>query len=305
MWTASGDSRLWMDLADGRRLAYTVTGPADGAPVFYCHGAIGTPVNRTLDLEALTAELSVRYIAPSRPGIGGSDPHPGRTILSFAADARQLVDHLELDAVDVVGVSAGGPYALALSHALGSRVGAVAVVSSLSPLCAPHATPGLPERIRLPLAMLAHHPVSVRRLGNALLPLLSARPGLLNRVISAHAAPSERARLVTPGERRATTAAFFGSCSGGVGGLVEDYRVYASPWGFDPAQITAPVDLWHGVADRLVPVEHALALAAALPHCETFLDAEEGHHFFRARLGTILQRLVRRQSPVGLAPSRV
>ncbi len=293
-----------MDLADGRRLAYTVTGPADGYPVLYCHGAIGTPVNATIDLDALTAELGIRYVAPSRPGIGGSDPQPGRTILSFAQDVNELVEHLGLDQFSVVGVSAGGPYALALSHALGSRVRRVAVVSSLSPLCSPHATPGLRRRIRLPLATLHDHPGPVRRLGNVLLPLLSANPGWLSQVIAAGAAPAERARLASAGERLSAGAAFFDSCSGGVGGLIEDYRVYAATWGFDPAEVDSPVDLWHGVADPLVPVEHALALAAVLPHCETFFDPQEGHHFFRARLATILERLVSRSSaprgrPVG------
>jgi pimeloyl-ACP methyl ester carboxylesterase len=283
-----------MDLADGRRLAYTVTGPADGYPVLYCHGAIGTPVSATIDLEALTAELGIRYVAPSRPGIGGSDPDPGRSILSFAADARELVEHLGVEHFSVVGVSAGGPYALALSHALRSRVRRVAVVSSLSPLCAPHATPGLARRIRLPLSTLADHPVPVRRLGNALLPLLGANPAWLSQVISACAAPSERARLASATERLGAAAAFFDSCSGGVGGLIDDYGVYAASWGFDPAEVYSPVDLWHGVADPLVPVQHALSLAAVLPHCETFLDPEEGHHFFRARLAVILERLVSR-----------
>jgi pimeloyl-ACP methyl ester carboxylesterase len=301
MRSVSCGSRLWMHLADGRRLAYSVTGPRDGTPVVYCHGAIGTPVNATIDLEALSAELGIRYIAPSRPGIGGSDRQPGRTILSFADDARQLVDHLELDHFSVVGVSAGGPYALALSHALRSRVRRVAVVSSLSPLCSPHAIPGMSRRIRIPLATLHAHPVAVRRLGNALLPLLSVRPGLLGRVISAHAAPGERAQLAGGGERRAAAAAFFDSCPDGVGGLIEDYRVYAGAWGFAPAEVYSPVDLWHGVADPLVPVEHALQLAAALPHCETYFDAEAGHHFFRARLATILERLIRRPGTPRLA----
>ncbi len=282
-----------MDLADGRRLAYTVTGPRHGVPVLYCHGAIGTPVGATLDLEALTAELGIRYVAPSRPGIGGSDPQPGRTILSFAEDARQLADHLELDQFSVVGVSAGGPYALAVSHALAGRVGRVALVSSLSPLSSPHATPGLAKRIRLALAAMHDHPLTAQRLGNALLPVLSAHPALLSRVISAHAAPGERARLASAGERLEAAAAFFASCSGGVGGLIQDYRVYAAPWGFEPAEVRAPVDLWHGGADPLVPAQHAQVLAAALARCEIHLDPDEGHHFFRARLATILERLIR------------
>ncbi|MBO0767099.1 MAG: alpha/beta hydrolase [Solirubrobacterales bacterium] len=279
-------------LSDGRRLAFTDSGPEDGVPVFYCHGAIGTPVSGTVDLDAICARLGVRYIAPSRPGIGGSDPAPGRTIRSWATDLRELADALGLDRFYVVGVSAGGPYALAASHALRSRVRRVAVVSSLSPLCALKDTPGLRKRIRYPLALLERAPRTVVGFGNAVLPLLSARPALLNRVMEVHAARSERARLATAVERSAAATSFFDSCAGGVGGLVSDYGVYSSSWGFDASEVYSEVDVWHGSADPLVPVEHALVLAAALPHSHVYVDPEEGHHFFRANLERILGVLV-------------
>ncbi len=50
--------------------------------------------------------------------------------------------------------------------------------------------------------------------------------------------------------------------------------------------------MWHGAADPLVPVEHALQLAATLPRCRVFVDPDEGHHFFRRRLGEILAALL-------------
>ncbi|MDQ6776705.1 MAG: hypothetical protein M3071_10945 [Actinomycetota bacterium] len=71
-------------LADCRRLTYSETGPRDGIHVLYRHGAIGTPLGAAVDLETLAGELGVRYIAISRPGIGGSDLAPGRTVLGFA-----------------------------------------------------------------------------------------------------------------------------------------------------------------------------------------------------------------------------
>jgi pimeloyl-ACP methyl ester carboxylesterase len=52
------------------------------------------------------------------------------------------------------------------------------------------------------------------------------------------------------------------------------------------------VHLWHGVSDPLVPVEHALQLAATLPNCRVFVDPDEGHHFFRSNLDQILAALV-------------
>jgi pimeloyl-ACP methyl ester carboxylesterase len=286
-------------LADGRRLTYSETGPRDGIPVLYCHGAIGTPLVGTVDLETITGELGVRYIAISRPGIGGSDPAPGRTVLQFAADVAELIDALEIERLAVVGVSAGGPYALAVAHELEVRVSRVAVCSSLSPLCAPHRTPGMRRRIRLALSVLAGAPEVCATVGDLAVPVIRRHPELLTRVIAAHAAPGERRLLHRADERCAASTSFLDAASGGVRGMIEDYLVYSSPWGFTAAEVAAEVHLWHGLEDPLVPVEHALQLAVSLSRCRVFLDPDEGHHFFRRRLAKILAVLVGRVEDPG------
>lgn len=283
-----------LTLADGRRLAYTDTGAVDAMPVIYCHGAIGTPVDATVDLARMTDRLGIRYIAPSRPGVGGSDQSPGRTITDFAGDVRQLADALSLERISVAGVSAGGPYALAVAHRLGDRVDRVAVCSSLSPLCAPHRTPGMRLRIRLALAALARAPGLCEWLGDAVLPIVAQHPVLVTRVIAAHAADSERERLGSPEERSAASRSFLDAACAGVGGMIADYLTYSADWGFDAREVGCEVHLWHGLGDPLVPVEHALQLAAALRRCRIFFDPDEGHHFFRSSLERILGVLIGR-----------
>lgn len=286
-------------LADGRRLNYSETGPGDGVPVFYCHGAIGTPLRRSIDLEAITGEVGVRYIAVSRPGIGGSDAAPGRTVLDFASDLRELADALSIDRFGVVGVSAGGPYALAVARQLPDRVIRAGVCSSLSPLCAPHRTPGMQLRIRLALAALLRAPGVCAAGGDGVLPIIRRHPQLLTGVIAAHAAPGERDRLQQPDERFAASSSFLDAAAGGVRGMIEDFLVYSRPWAFAVREVEAEVHLWHGLCDPLVPIEHALQLSIELPRCRVFLDPDEGHHFFRRRLGTILAMLIGRRSDAG------
>jgi hypothetical protein len=41
------------------------------------------------------------------------------------------------------------------------------------------------------------------------------------------------------------------------------------------------------ISAHVAPVEHAWQLAATLPRCRIFVDADEGHHFFRRRLKEI------------------
>lgn len=288
-----------LTLADGRRLAFTDTGAIGATPVIYCHGAIGTPVDATVDLAQMTERLGIRYLAPSRPGVGGSDPSPGRTIMDFAHDIRQLADALSLDRFYIAGVSAGGPYALAIAHRLADRVEKVAVCSSMSPLWAPHRTPGMNPRIRLALAAVARAPKTIESLGDAVLPVIARHPRLISRVIAAHAAESERERLGTPEERSAASHSFLDAACGGVGGMIADYQTYSAEWGFDAAEVECEVHLWHGCGDPLVPVEHALQLAAALRCPRIFFDPDEGHHFFRSNLARILGVLIGREADPG------
>jgi pimeloyl-ACP methyl ester carboxylesterase len=144
----------------------------------------------------------------------------------------------------------------------------------------------------LALALLARHPRLCGALGDTVLPVLSRHPGMVNRVISAHAAPAERERLAEAGERHAASRSFLDATRDGVGGLVEDYLTYVNGWGFELSEVYNEVHLWHGAGDPLVPVEHALQLAGSLPRCQVFIDPGEGHHFFRSSLAEILAALV-------------
>lgn len=83
-------------------------------------------------------------------------------------------------------------------------------------------------------------------------------------------------------------------CGGGADALLEDLRLVFGDWGFDPADVGAQVTLWHGTADPLVPLDHALALAITLPRCTPALAPGEGHFFFRRRMREVLEALLQR-----------
>jgi pimeloyl-ACP methyl ester carboxylesterase len=244
-------------MRDGRLLSYSAVGAARGFPVLYLHGAIGSPRWRTPVLDAAVAALGIRYVVVHRPGFGGSDPHPGRTVTDFADDVEQLADALGLDRFAVVGVSAGAPYALACAWAMPDRLAAAAAVSSL-PFPSDGDSGRTPLRYRTPLIAFGA-PVLGPALAGAALHVL--------------------------GLRRTTPAKT----------MIEDYAVCCRPWGFEPAEIPGPVNLWHARRDRLVPVSHALRLAAALPACRPALEPRGGHFFFRSRTREILGSVVGEQ----------
>jgi pimeloyl-ACP methyl ester carboxylesterase len=111
--TCSAVREAEIGLRDGRRLTYLAAGDERGFPVLYLHGAIGSPRWRTPGLDSLIERLGIRYVVVNRPGFGGSDPSPGRTVAGFATDVEDLADGLGFERFSVVGLSAGAPYALA------------------------------------------------------------------------------------------------------------------------------------------------------------------------------------------------
>jgi pimeloyl-ACP methyl ester carboxylesterase len=78
----------------------------------------------------------------------------------------------------------------------------------------------------------------------------------------------------------------------GPAALIDDDLAYVAPWGFDPAQVTAPLLLVHGEADRMVPSSHSKWLAARLPHAELWARPDDGHISILTSAGAALDRLL-------------
>lgn len=239
-------------LPDGRSITFISAGPPDGFPVVYCHGAIGSPRWRTPGLDEVIEQFGVRYLVVNRPGFGGSDPSPGRSVVDFASDLGAVMTALGHRRFSVVGVSAGGPYALACGWALQERIVALAAVSPLSPASERRRREDL--RYRLPL--VAFGPPHGHAVAHVCL-----RAARMHRQTPARA-------------------------------MVEDYCVCRRHWGFEPSDVRVPVTVWHGRGDRLVPLADTLALAAAIPNSTALVDRDGGHFFYSRRLGDIIRTLV-------------
>src|SRR5690349_8160356 len=100
---------------DGRTLAYREHGESDAPAIFHLHGTPGSRFTRHPDPSVYEG---LRVVAYDRPGYGRSDAQTGRSVASAAADVEDLADTLGLERFAVMGVSGGGPHALACAALL-------------------------------------------------------------------------------------------------------------------------------------------------------------------------------------------
>jgi pimeloyl-ACP methyl ester carboxylesterase len=75
--------------------------------------------------DAPARERELRMIGIDRPGYGNAPAEPNRSLRSVAEATAALMDDRGVDRFAVVGVSGGGPYALACGAFLPDRVVAV------------------------------------------------------------------------------------------------------------------------------------------------------------------------------------
>ena len=283
------DTRI--KLTDGRRIAVAEWGEPDGRAVLLFEGS---PGSRLLcpDIDA-TRAAGVRLVSPDRPGYGTSDPKPGRTLLDWADDVRQLGDALGLDRFPVVGWSSGGQFAMACAVALGDRVPSIALIAADGP---PDEVPGL---------RASYSPVVTALIDLIRTDPAAARLALLQRhrwyaedpasiIRGAEEAGDDDPDTIhrrDPLVRAALEAMFLEGARQGSAGLVDDLVAYHRPWGFSPTDIRQPAAVWWGEKDRLTDRVHAEYLAAAIPRANLFIEPGEGHSLPLRHWARILAQL--------------
>lgn len=281
-----------IELPDGRLLSYSLTGPADGVPIIYLHGAIGSPPQSDSALNEALDRCRVRYLMVDRPGFGGSDPHPGRRVSDFARDVEALADSAGLSRFAVLGVSAGAPYALACAAAMPERIAATAAVSTVPPGFSARRSGRTVPHYRLALTLLAGRPRLVRSIADPILDLVRHRPRALRNLFALGACGGDRDLLRSTAAREVAARRFLAATARGSWPMIEDFLVCRSDWGFELGDVCSPVHLWHGLRDPVIPISHADAIRRQLPAVRPrFVRA--GHFLLRTRIGDIIRPLAR------------
>lgn len=281
-----------IQLRSGRWLGYAEYGDPAGRPVFYFQGLPGSRLAHP-DQE-VTTQLGARLILIDRPGFGLSDFQPRRALLDWPRDVEEVADRLGTGRFAVIGISGGGPYALACAYAIPHRLTAAAVVAGVAPLYAPGAVQQMPLSRRLGVALARRAPWALR-------PILALggnprrSPERFLRRFSAGMCPADQAVLAAPYLRAMFLRSYAEAARSGVRGMAWELRLFARPWGFRLEDISMPVYLWHGEQDRTTPISMARCVAQTLPRCRPVFLPDQGHLFlfdperWREILSTLLE----------------
>jgi pimeloyl-ACP methyl ester carboxylesterase len=271
-------SRPPIQLSDGRKLGCLQVGTADGFPIFHFHGN-GSSRLEVLLLADLARAAGVRLIGLDRPGIGDSNPAPGRGLTDWPVDVGQVADQLGIKRFAVEGVSAGGAYALACACRMADRLTGCGLISTICPPeLVRQAAPGWTRAVWW---IAARHPGLAHSCLRALVhdsppDEPSAEKRLLR--ISSWLARTDQEVLRRPSIRTALVRAMMESRRQGAAANRREILELVRSWDLRLEQIALRnVFLWHGEQDRLTPIGPARLLASTLPHCTATFCAGEGH----------------------------
>lgn len=289
-------------LPTGRRLGYAEFGDPSGPVVLWFHGTPGGRRQLPIVGRRAAEKLGLRVVLVERAGSGFSEAHRYARIGDWADDMAHVADALGANRLGVVGLSGGGPYALACAGmpALRDRVAAVAVLGGVTPSVGPDATAS--GAIVLARRMSAVTS-ALRR------PFAAVTAGLLAPVIPlAHLAYSGLAAAMPDGDKRVFAnpeieAMFIddivGVSAGGFQALLDDARLFGVDWGFRLADVKVPVRWWHGDADSIISLADARAAAEHLPDVDLLLMPDESHLGGFAKADDVLAFLAPHVRPEG------
>jgi len=266
-----------LTLRDGRRLGYAEYGPGDGLPLLYFHGWPSSRLE-ALAMKQVVAELKFRVIAPDRPGYGLSDFKRERTIADWVTDVRELTQQLGWSRFAILGISGGGPYALACAASLPGALSKVLLVCGMGPTDTPEATAGMVPVNRWLLSFARTVPWLAQRLAPLCLRTLwGTGDQVLPEQIEASLPERDRQTLSNQQLRKILTDSSREGLRNGVEGAAWEGFLYSKNWGFRLDQIRVPVHLWHGEKDNIVPSSMGHFLSEHIPDCQAVFFPDDGH----------------------------
>ena len=263
-------------LSDGRSLSFARFGDPSGKPVFYFHGFPGSRLEPRSNHDAFL-KAGIQLLALDRPGIGHSTRKNKRKLLDWPDDVVEIAKILKLEKFSILGVSGGGPYALACARAIPGYLNKVTVACGLGPIDAPNATSGMMLSNRVLFRYGKFFPPVLHLSTFLMVRQLSSKPAKgLKKFVEGLPEPDRLVLSKTDAQDFVAASAVEGVRQGS-GPLLEEIGIYSRSWGFKLEDLNVPVSLFQGEVDIDVPASMARHQASLIPDCEINLYPNDGH----------------------------
>ena len=268
---------LTHQLPDGRTIGYAEYGQPDGRPFFYCHGFPGSRAECSI-IHDVAESCGIRLISPDRPGYGLSSVNSGRTLLEWPEDLRSLADALNLESFSIIGMSGGGPYGLACAYVLAERIDSCHIVAGLGPVFINSVRRDMTAPGRIGFKLARQSLTLFKTLYARPMQALSrSAPETLIRMMAVGMCSNDHKALSRTIVRRQLSNSLRETFRQGIQGSLDDAQIYTKDWGFNLGDISCPVQLWHGDADRIVPASHSSYMHSKISNSKLSIIPKEGH----------------------------
>lgn len=264
-------------LADGRTLAWQSFGDPQGRPLHVFHGLPGCRLQAAL-LHDPAKAAGVCLIAADRPGFGRSSPAPGRSILGWADDVVQMADALGHARFGVLGISCGGPYALACTRSLPHRIAYTGLLAGIGPMDIPAIRREQLPALKALFGLASVHPwLAAPFLVLDWLMFHRDAEKALHALAKMLTAPDRALLAAEPEIARLFAMSLAEAYRQGISGAMTETALIAAPRGFRLEEIGIPVHLYQGGIDRNVPVAMARHMSERIPSARLRHYPKAGH----------------------------
>jgi pimeloyl-ACP methyl ester carboxylesterase len=258
-------------------------GNSNGVPCLYFHGFPSSGLEAGL-CDDLANKRGWKIFSFDRPGYGNTEANSNSKNRSFYADVQsQLPSGKHI----VIGVSGGAPYAMDYVAKHGDRVEALYLICPLAGLKSAIILQSYSEKIRFMLRLFQGMPEGLQVQIFKMVTFLRGQPEqYLPKFV--RSLPSVD-QSIFAGREDVFHSIFRTSRQQKMLGCVKDLHFYL---GLDPGELQmpqVPIQIYHGLADTIVPPASSLLLGKLWPWAKVDMIPGEGHFSLPvARLAKLL-----------------
>lgn len=286
-----------VELTKGNIEIARISNCENATPLLFFHGWPSS-LCQAYTSKAVAEQQQFELISVNRPGIGKSTPYANFQMSDWPQFMAELLDQLEMEKAAVLGVSGGGPYALACGALRPESFPQISIVCSAPPMAGRYKN--WRKEIAFSYQILAKvvekSPRALAKLAEVLAPFAAYRPpcGLLQLGAKALCA-SDQNVIQNLKLYDYSFGSFQQAVTTGRRHVIEEGVRYIHPWGFDLEEVQVPVTVWHGKHDKNFHWKLAKRVAEALPQGRLELHEDQGHYSIPMDLGSEIFADLRRR----------